>query len=411
MSQPSPARSPLVLSVSTVFPNPHDRGLGLFVRTRLQHVAATGVGVTVVAPVPALDYGNPQRRLLSSRGIPVQRHDGELDVRHPRWLYPPLGGAANAGWLAARLLPLAATLRRRFPFDLIDAHFGHPEGVAAAMLAGSLGVPFMVTLRGNETRHAEHRARRAALVWALRRAARVIAVSERLRLFAVSLGVDPARTRTIPNGVDTGRFYPRDRAAARLRHRLPDDAPTVLSAGYLIERKGHHRIIHALRSLRDQGVHAHLFIAGGPGREGHFEPQIRRAVADTGMEDRVRFLGAVDPDVLAELMTAADIFCLASSREGWPNVVHEAMACGAPVVAADVGGIPDMVPTPREGLIVPVGNQGALQEALGRALGSSWDRGAIAAWAGSRSWPQVAREVRAEIDQIVEAGVRKAEQR
>jgi glycosyltransferase involved in cell wall biosynthesis len=91
-------------------------------------------------------------------------------------------------------------------------------------------------------------------------------------------------------------------------------------------------------------------------------------------------------------MSAADVFCLASSREGWPNVVHEALACGAPAVATDVGGIQDMLPSPEHGIIVPAGNHAELTMALGRALSRQWDRGRIAAWGKSRSWTEVAAE-------------------
>ena len=98
-------------------------------------------------------------------------------------------------------------MRRRFPFELIDAHFGFPDGIAAWLLAGSLGVPYVVTLRGNETLHARYRVQRILLQRAMQNAARVICVADNLRKFAISMGVDPAKAVTIPNGVDTEMFY------------------------------------------------------------------------------------------------------------------------------------------------------------------------------------------------------------
>jgi glycosyltransferase involved in cell wall biosynthesis len=97
-----------------------------------------------------------------------------------------------------------------------------------------------------------------------------------------------------------------------------------------------------------------LLIAGSAGREGRFEERIREVVSQLQMESKVRFLGQVAPAVLPELMSAADLLCLASSREGWPNVVHEAMGCGAPIVATDVGGVADMVPSESYGVRHPV---------------------------------------------------------
>jgi len=145
-----------------------------------------------------------------------------------------------------------------------------------------------------------------------------------------------------------------------------------------------------------------LVVAGGTGGEDSFEAELRRMIADLGIEDRVRFLGHVENTQMPELMSAVDLLCLASTREGWPNVVHEALGCGAPAVATDVGGIPDLLPSERYGLIVPVGNQAALEDALARALKMPWDHAAISIWGQSRSWNNVAREVLAEMAKTIE---------
>ena len=84
---------------------------------------------------------------------------------------------------------------------------------------------------------------------------------------------------------------------------------------------------------------------------------------------------------------------LASDREGWPNVVHEALACGTPVVATDVGGVPDLIPGSDFGIVVPPGDQTSLDKAICEALTRSWDHAAIAAWGMSRTWDAVAGDV------------------
>jgi len=331
--------------------------------------------------------------------VPAHRMDGALRVYHPRWIYPPLFGSLNGVFLFLRLLWPAARLRRRFRYQVIDAHFGHPDGVAAALLSLALRVPFAVTLRGNETMHAGFAVRRFLLRWTLRRAGRVITVSEALRQFALSMGAEAAKTVTIPNGIDTHRFYPRDILECRLRLGMPADRKIILSAGYLIERKGHHHAIRALKALRGRGIDVCLWIAGGAGREGAFEDHLRRLTAELKLEPWVHFTGAVPHETLSELMAAADVLCLASFREGWPNVVHEALGCGTPVVSTDVGGVPDLLPGPDYGYIVPAGDLNALEDALYRALARSWDRGAIAAWGRSRSWSQAGAEAVAQLRQ------------
>jgi teichuronic acid biosynthesis glycosyltransferase TuaC len=386
------ARTLKVLTVSTVFPNPLELSHGVFVRSRMRRVADL-VRLKVIAPLAALDYSNPKKGWFRNWSVPPRREDEGIEVFHPRWFFPPLGTPLNPLCLCLRLLGPMARLRRTFRFDLIDAHFASPDGIATALLATFFRCPFLVTLRGNETEFARGAMGRRLMAWALCRASRVIAVSEDLRRFAVSLGVPGERTKTISNGVDIDRFYPRDWQASRRKFGIAPGARVILSAGGLVERKGHHRAVEALGMIREQGVDACLMIVGGAGREGLFEQRIRQTVSSLGLDDRVRFMGSLPQDGLAEAMSAADVFCLASSMEGSPNVVHEAQACGSPVVAFGVGGVPDLLPSERYGTVVAPNDVPALAVALGEALGRSWDRKAIAEWGRSRSWNQVAREV------------------
>jgi len=298
-----------ILSLSCVYPNARDPGLGLFVRARLQRVAES-LRIKVIAPVPRFDYAKLHQARVAA---PSSRMDGEIEVFHPEWLYPPGGHAANAVLLFLQLLPLVRRIRKEFRFDLIDAHFAFPDGIAACLLARHFRVPFTVTLRGNETMHAAYAMRGRLIAWALKQASRVIGVSSKLREFAISLGVDEAKVRVIPNGIDATVFRPRGRGIREECH-LSDADNIVLSAGTLIERKGHHRVVRAVAALRRGGIDAKLLIAGGPGREGRFESEIQKEVESSGLESSVQFLGEVRAERLAELMSAADVFCLASSR-------------------------------------------------------------------------------------------------
>lgn len=389
-----------VLSLSCVFPRPGLPNFGIFVRRRLEGLARR-VDLRVIAPVGVLDYAHPEGTPLGNWGLPRGWSDGPLEVWYPRWLYPPGGGFLNPILLSSQLRRPLEALRRSFPFDLIDAHFGYPDGIAAGKLAQSLGVPYMVTLRGNETMHCENPRVRSQLASALRGAARVVTVSEALREFAISLGVAAEKVRTIPNGIDRTVFYPRDRRASRHKYGLGPDERIVLSAGYLIERKGHHHVVEAVADLHRRGLPSRLLIAGAEGREGSFGQQIRDAVERNGIASHVLFMGELTPDALAEVMSAADVLCLASSREGWPNVVHETMGCGTPVVATNIGGVPDMLACGDRGTIVPGNQPKVLSNALFEALQRDWDRESISRWAHSRDWENVADEVLSEIQHAV----------
>jgi teichuronic acid biosynthesis glycosyltransferase TuaC len=382
-----------ILSLSGVYPNPAEPGLGLFVRSRLQHVAAHAE-VKVIAPIPLLDYSNPTGNLFRRRQFPLSRQDGQIEVFHPRWLFPPQGTPLNVACEFVRLAPLMRAIQKNFPFDLIDAHFGYPEGAAAGLLATLFRVPYTITLRGSETMFAASGLRRRVLRRAMRGAGHVIAVAESLRDFAVREGVAPARATTVPNGIDEAVFYPRDRTAARLRHNLTPQRRLIVSAGELIEAKGHHLVIHAAKTLLERGFDIQVMIVGGTARGGpRYEDRLRSLVAELGLEGRVHLTGWTDRETLAELLASADLFCLASFTEGWPNVVHEALACGAPVVASAVGGVPTMLPTNDYGIAIPPMNLAALIEGLERGLRARWDRIAISAWGRSRTWATVASEV------------------
>lgn len=382
-----------ILSLSSVYPNPGEPGLGLFVRSRLQEIARSEQ-VKVIAPIPLLDYSNPGRKLLRSRGFPWRRWDGPIEVLHPQWVCPPYGTPLNVACLYGRLLPMVRRLRKSFPFELIDAHFCYPEGIVAALLAAAFRVPFTVTLRGSELNFARYRYRRRTMRWALRRARGVIAVSGELTGFATRMGAAPEYTGMIPNGLDIDLFFPRDRERVRRKHALPAHRKLIVSAGELIEAKGHHLAIRALAGLVRRGMDAELLIVGGIARGGPgYEQELRRLAESLNLAPKVHFTGWVDRPTMAELLAVADLFCLASFTEGWPNVVHEALGCGTPVVATRVGAIPSLIPAERYGFIVPANDVEALQDALARGLRKQWDRNAISEWGRSRSWRQVAAEV------------------
>ena len=388
-----------VVSISIEYPNPREPSKGLFIRARLQALAKA-VNLKVFSPVALLDYANPEGRLLGSRGIPAHRTDQGVDVFHPSWIYPPRGGFLNAFFLFFRMLRPLRRLSRMAGVDVLDAHFLHPDGVATALAAGFLNKPFMVTVRGCELRHRQFRMRRFWMRWAIRRAARVIAVSDNLKEFALEMGAEPTRVKLIPNGIDNNLFFPRNRIQCRAKHGIAPERLVVLSVGDLAEIKGHHRVIAAIGALRDGGVRADLLIAGGPGRSGRYAELLRHEVAARRLEHQVRFLGSLLQTEVAELMSAATVFCLASSREGCPNVVMESLACGTPVVATDVGAVRRLVPSDEFGYVVPPGKPQALQSALGEALHRQWDRASIAEWCGRRTWREVADEVATEVHAV-----------
>lgn len=373
-----------VLVFSTVFPSPQRPLLGLFVRERVLSTRPYA-DVRVVAPVSCW-----------SRTVAGGPHtSANLHVQHPRfWYVPGLSKGVEPFCLACSALPAIRAMSAQAPFDLIDSHFGYPDGVAAALLAAIVGCPFTVTLRGSELIFAEFPLRRRLLGWALRRAARVIAVSAELAQLAVSLGVGADRVAVIPNGVNASFFVPADRrSAAQSLGRSPDEE-LIVSVGHLTPVKGFDRLIRALPGIVEHRPKAHLVIVGGASSgSGHYPDQLRRLASSLRLSDRVSLTGALHRQGVRDWLQAASVFALASWREGSPNVILEAMACGAPVAASAVGEVPLMVP-PDAGIVIRTpASDNELGTALERALERDWDRPAIRRLAEGRSWDRVATAV------------------
>ena len=376
-------RTVRLLTFSTLYPNAAQPNHGVFVENRLRHLVATGAASsTVVAPVAWYPRGLPgPAAWVRAAGVASVEHRHGFVVHHPRYAAIP-----RAGMSVAPALLYVAALRavRRLraageEFDAIDAHYVYPDGVAAVRLGQTLGLPVVITARGSDvTQLPDFFAPRRMIRRALRRVDGLIAVSAALGARLVELGADPGRVTVLRNGVDLAQFSPpADRSA--LRAGLGVEGPTLLSVGHLIERKGHGRVIEALRSLPDA---VRLLIAG----EGQLEADLRGLAERLGVAERVRFLGAVPHGGLAGVYGAADILVLASSREGWANVLLEAMACGTPVVASPIPGNDEVVRAPAAGVIAGANTAAGVAAAVAGLLARPPARAATRAYAEEFGW-------------------------
>ena len=349
-----------LLTFSTLFPNTQKQSHGIFVQTRLRYLLAGGqVESRVVAPIPWFPSNNPRFGDYAHYAeVPAQETRFGIEVSHPRYVtIPKIGMTAAPFLLAAAAKPaIGRILDEGYRFDAIDAHYFYPDGVAAIMLGRYFNKPVVITARGTDINLIpQHLLPRKLILWAARRASGMITVCNALKEEMVALGVDGSRITPLRNGVDLQLFQPGDRAALRTRLGLQDF--TLMSVGHLIERKGHEIPVAALASLPN----VRLLIAGdGPERK-NLEELARR----TGVLDRVTFLGALPQAALTEYYGAVDALVLASSREGWANVLLESMACGTPVIASNVWGTPEVVASSDAGVLMRERTPRGLVEAVG----------------------------------------------
>jgi teichuronic acid biosynthesis glycosyltransferase TuaC len=258
-----------------------------------------------------------------------------------------------------------------------------------------------ITMRGTEVPHSRNPRLRQRLSHTLRAAARVFSVSDSLRRLAIELGAPVEKTEVVGNGVDTERFHPVERIAARSRYGIPENAPVLISVGALVERKGIHRVIDCFPELIKHHADLHYLIVGGGSPEGDNRAELTAQVARLGLGERVHFLGTLPPDELKWALSASDIFVLATRNEGWANVFLEAMACGLPVITTDVGGNSEVVCRDELGSIVAYGDAAALQQALDAALKKDWDRTAILDYARSNQWDKRVAQLLRAYDRLI----------
>lgn len=279
-------------------------------------------------------------------------------------------------------------LKHQGQLDLIDAHFGYPDGYAAVLLGRWLKVPVTITMRGTEDRHSRSVSLAPLLRKALLGCQQVFSVSDALKQIAVGLGVPQDKIEVVGNGVDAQKFQPMDRTECRQTLGISMDARVLISVGGLVERKGFHRVIEVLPELVKGHPKLVYLIVGGPSAEGDNRAELEAQIAQSGLTQHVRFLGTRKPEELSAVLSAADIFVLATRNEGWANVFLEAMACGLPVITTDVGGNREVVCSPELGTVVPFGKSSALALALDLSLQKHWDPRAIRAHAESNAWDE-----------------------
>ena len=381
---------PRLVVFSTLFPHPGQPQAGVFIRERMFRVARH-LQLTVVAPVPWFPLQGLIRLWRPHFRPPAPRREIQdgIEVHHPRFLsFPGVLKCLDGALLALGALPTLWRLRRAPGFDIIDAHFAYPDGYAATLLGRWLQRPVSITLRGTETRIARNPCLRRRMLHAFKHATRLFAVSEALRQQALALGVAADHISTGGNAVDSDKFRPIDKQQARAALGLAPDAKVLITVGGLVERKGFHRVIELLPQLLRDEPRLHYLIVGGASAEGDWSGCLRELVASLELQERVHFLGTVAHAELHRVLSAADVFVLATSNEGWANVFLEAMACGLPVVTTRVGGNAEVVVEPATGLLVPFGDAAALADALRAALARDWDRAAIVDYARANDWEQ-----------------------
>jgi glycosyltransferase involved in cell wall biosynthesis len=376
-----------VLFVSNLFPNCHEPARGVFNFHQIRHLAQR-CAVQVVAPIAWFPIPG---RFAPPAQVPAQEELAGLTVHHPRAFYlPKLGRTLNPWLYAASLRPLVRRLYRAQPFDVIFVNWAYPDACGVARLAKKLNLPFVVSISGSDANwYLTMRFRRRQIL-AMLAAARAVTVRSRaLRDLLTDHGVAPEKIQVIYNGVDRQLFNPPPQAEARRQLQVTGSEPVLLYVGRLSPEKGVTELVKALALLRK--VHhqpARLIVVG----DGAQREELWQLAIEQGLQDAVTWSGWKKPAEVATYLSAADLVCLPSHMEGVPNAALEAFACGVPVVATRVGGVPEIV-TETTGVLTEPQDPKAFAAALSFALQTRWDAAAIRTHAARFDWHANADQV------------------
>lgn len=379
-----------ILTYTNLFPNHVHENLGVFIENRMRaFVGLTKAYLDVVAPIPYFPKLPWSTRWTTFSQIESEEERQGIRIYHPQYMVIPKIGMHLHGqsmyWSSYKLLH---RLQRVNKYHLIDAHWIYPDGWAAVKIAKKLKIPVVLSARGNDiNEYIEFPKIRPLITWCLENCDHIISVCQALKDLMTPLGIPDAKITVVGNGVDVQRFNRVDRDDARRKLALPLNRRILLSVGLLEPRKGHHILIEALHLLRKQGIALPcLYIIGS----GPFRDKLKDLIQIFELHDHVKLVGEFPNRDLKFWYSASDVLCLASDREGWPNVLLEALACGAPVVASGVFGIPEIIRSKDVGRIVDQRTPDMFAAHIMEALAQSWDASKIVAFAQQHTWNKTA---------------------
>ena len=390
---------PKILVFTSLFPNRVKPDLGIFIQKRMTAYARRkGCSIEVVAPVPYCPDLQLLRRFQHYSQVPLVENIGSINVYHPRYfMIPKISMNFHGRLIYLGIRNYIKNLYKKFSFDMIDAHFIYPDCQAAVFLGEMLDVPVVVSARGSDiNQYIHYPSIKPQITETLRRASHVISVCKALKKMMLDLGVQNEKISVIPNGIDESLFFMLDKKKSKKKLGIDTSDSMVLSVGALIPRKGHDITIHAVEKLVKINPAIRLFIIGS----GPEESRLRALVNELNLNPFVVFVGQIPNESLITWYNAADLFCLSSDREGWPNVLTEALACGTPVVATRVFGAPEIVKNDSLGILVDRTSED-ISGGISRGLEKTWDNRAISAKTSKRTWDRVAEECGQVFDEVI----------
>jgi len=386
-----------VLILAESFPSKLHQYGGIFI-FELARVLQKFCDISVINPRPWFP-AQLSGKFVQYQAVPLRENIGRLQIYRPNQLVlPRLNRLFFMGFTF--LLSTLSLLRREmrdFQFDLVCSTSSGPPGFAAVLIGKLYKKPVLLDAQGSDINaYTKYFCLRKMVLFSIRHADFIVTKSNDLKRKVISLGVDDNEAETIPNGVDLNTFVPRDKAFLRNRIGTSDDKKIIVYVGNLAEVKGVSFLIQAFRLLRARVHDVQLLIIG----DGYLSKDLKNLAKKLGIDKDVTFLGQQAHDAIPDYIGVSDVLALPSLSEGMPNVLKEALACGVPVVATSVGGIPELITSDDLGILVPPANADLLCDAIERALSRRWDHEHLVEYARQFTWERTAESYMKVFDRL-----------
>lgn len=359
-----------ILIISHLFNNNIEQQKAPFVSDQVKWLSEL-VELKVIAPILWYPFSRYSKRWGKLMDIKKRELHGNVEVSHPRYLAIPIRISAT---IAAFFYSLSVgvnilQIREKFEFDIIHAHFAYPDGITSVVMGKIFHTPVILTVHGSDiNEYLKIRELRFIITYILNNVKHVIAVSESLKQKIIEMGIDENKITVIPNGYDPKLFKIIDQNYSRTKLNLPHNKKILLFIGTLTEIKGLNYLIKAMKDVIQYEKNVLLIIVG----EGYEKEQYKLLTKNNNLEDYIEFVGSKKHSEIPLWLNACDLFVLPSINEGFGVVLIEAAACGKPVVASNVGGIPE-ASNPIARKLIPPKDSKELAKSILEMLNSEFD--------------------------------------
>ena len=361
-----------ILIITNLYPLPWEPNRATYNKQQFAYLAKSQ-DVFILVPIAWPAYFKHRKEIKNN----------QQNLRYIPYFYTPKIGRRLYSWFMFISLFLSSyRWMKALNVDCLLASWAYPDGVAASKIAKLLKVPFYLKVHGSDINiYSECASRSSQIISAANSSKGILSVSKALKKKMIVMGINKDLIKVIYNGIDSRLFYYEENKIAK--------GTNLLFIGNLKKAKGVVELIDSFINLQKDYADLTLTYAG----DGDMMGVLRKKVEQNSLQKKVKLLGNVDHHQLPELVKKATFVVLPSYNEGVPNVILEAMACGTPVVATAVGGIPEVVSEGFSGVLIDSPTIADVQEGIVKALNHSWDKAAIAKSAEQFDWNRNVAEV------------------